>query len=104
MLVITDREVTSVGITRSNILSVPNRAEFAAGLIRARLREELKFAAANKTARADVESDLVLLQKLLASRPNAFANTVSFTPGAALGLTGRCPTCLSAQSVVNSAR
>jgi hypothetical protein len=33
--------------------------------VRARLREELKSAAAPKTTRADVESDLVLLQQLL---------------------------------------
>ena len=101
--VMVDREVTSVGIARSNILSVPNGSEFAAGLIKARLREELKSAAANKTARADVESDLVLLQKLLASRPNADANTVSFTAGAALGLAGSCATCQSARPVVHAA-
>jgi hypothetical protein len=91
--VMVDREVTTVGITRSNILAVPNGSEFAAGLIQARLREELKSAAAHKTARADVERDLVLLQKLLASRQNAYANTVSFTPGAGLGLAGSCSTC-----------
>ena len=54
-------EVTSVGIARSNILNVPAGSEFAAGLVKARLREELKSAAAQKTARADIESDLVLL-------------------------------------------
>jgi hypothetical protein len=102
--VMAGRKVTSVGITRSNIFSVPNGSEFAAGLIKARLREELKSAAANKTARADVESDLVLLQKLLASRPNAFANTVSFTPSPAPGLTGSYPTWQSAPPVVNSVR
>jgi len=36
--VITAREITSVGITRSNILSVPNGTEFARGLVKARLR------------------------------------------------------------------
>lgn len=102
--VMVDREVTAVGIARSNILAVPNGSEFAAGLIKARLREELKSAAAHKTARADVESDLVLLQKLLASRQNAYANTVSLTPGAGLGLAGSCSTCQSAGSVMNSAR
>jgi hypothetical protein len=102
--VMVDREVTSVGIARSNILAARNGIEFAVNLIKARLREELKSAAANKTARADVESDLVLLQKLLASRSNANANTVSFTAGAGLGLAGGCSTCQSPGSVLNSAR
>jgi hypothetical protein len=57
--------VTPVGIARSNILKVWASSESAAGLVRARLREELKSAAAPKTTRADVESDLVLLQQLL---------------------------------------
>lgn len=61
-------EITSVGIARSNILNVPASSEFAAGLVKARLREELKSTAAQKTARADVESDLVLLQQLLDSQ------------------------------------
>jgi hypothetical protein len=59
-------EVMSVGIARSNILNFPAGYEFAAGLVKARLHEELKSGAAQKTARADVESDLVLLQQLLA--------------------------------------
>ena len=71
-------EVTSVGITRSNILSVSAGAEFAADLVEARLREELR-AAARKTARTDVDSDLVLLQQLLASQRKGFANTVRLT-------------------------
>jgi hypothetical protein len=71
-------EVTSVGITRSNILSVSAGAEFAADLVEARLREELR-AAAHKTARTDVDSDLVLLQQLLASQRKGFANTVRLT-------------------------
>jgi hypothetical protein len=68
-------EVTFVGVTRSNILKVPAGSEFAAGLVKARLHEELKSAAAQKTARADVESDLVLLQQLLASQPKRLATT-----------------------------
>jgi hypothetical protein len=36
--------------------------------MKARLREELKATTAQKTARADVESDLVLLQQLLSWR------------------------------------
>jgi hypothetical protein len=41
----------------------------------ARLREELKSAAAKKTARADVESDLALLKQLLESQPKESAST-----------------------------
>jgi len=67
-------EVTSAGIARSNILNVLPGSEFAAGLVKARLREELKSAASKKTARADVESDLVLLQQLLAPQPKGLAS------------------------------
>ena len=59
-------EVMSVGIARSNILNDPSGSEFAAGLVQARLREELRSDTAQKTARADVESDLKLLRRLLA--------------------------------------
>ena len=62
-------EVMSVGVARSNILNVPAGSEFAAGVVKARLRVELKSTPAQKTARADVESDLVLLQQLLATQP-----------------------------------
>jgi len=72
-------EVMSVGIARSNILNFPAGYEFAAHLVKARLREELKSAAARKTARADVESDLVLLQQLLAP-PTGLASTAGFAP------------------------
>ena len=68
-------EVTSVGIARSNILNVAAGSEFAAGLVEARLRAELK-SAARKTARVDVESDLALLQQLLAQHPRVLASTV----------------------------
>jgi hypothetical protein len=71
-------EVTSVGIARSNILKVPAGSEFAAGLVQARLREELKSAAAQKTARSDVESDLVLLQQLLSPQAERLASTTGF--------------------------
>jgi hypothetical protein len=65
LLVRVKGELTSVGITRSNILNVASGSEFAAGLMKARLREELKSAAAQKTAHSDVESDLALLRELL---------------------------------------
>lgn len=71
-------EVRSVGIARSNILNDPTGSGFAAGLVQARLREELKATTAQKTARADVESDLVLLQQLLAPRRKGFASTPGF--------------------------
>jgi len=61
--------VTPVGVARANILSLPAAFEFAADLMEARLREELKATAARKAARADIESDLALLQQLLALRP-----------------------------------
>ena len=66
----TGGEIMSVGITRANILSSLIGSQFAAGLMEARLREELKAAAAKKTARADVESDLALLQQLMESQPS----------------------------------
>jgi hypothetical protein len=70
-------EVTTVGVARSNIWSAPAGSEFAAGLVKARLLEELKSAATKKTARADVESDLVLLQQLLSSQHGGSANTAA---------------------------
>jgi hypothetical protein len=52
--------------------------EFAAGLMKARLLVELKSTAAQKTSRADVESDLVLLQQLLAPQPKELASVTVF--------------------------
>jgi hypothetical protein len=65
-------DVTDVGITRANILTddvdhVANY-EFAVGLLKARLREELKSAPARKSALADVENDLTLLEQLMTLR------------------------------------
>jgi hypothetical protein len=68
-------EVTPVGIARANILRLPDSYEFAAGLVKARWREELKPAASRKTARSDFENDLALLQQLLAQQPTGFAST-----------------------------
>jgi hypothetical protein len=67
-------EFTSVGIARSNILNSPASSAFAAGLMKARLREELKSAAARKTAHSDVESDLLLLRELLALQSKELAS------------------------------
>ena len=69
-----DGEVTPVGIARANILSVLRGFEFGAGLVEARLHEELKPVTARKTARSDVESDLVLLQQLLALQTRGLAS------------------------------
>lgn len=60
-------EITPVGVARSNVLNEPTGAEFAAAMVKARLHEELKSAATRKMARVDVESDLALLQQLLAA-------------------------------------
>jgi len=68
-----DGEVTPVGIARANILKDPDSYEFAAGLVKARLREELKPAASRKTAPADFQNDLALLQQLLKRQPKGFA-------------------------------
>jgi hypothetical protein len=64
-----------VGIARANILNDPDSYEFAAGLVKARLREELKPAASRKTAPADFENDLALLQQLLTRQPEGLAIT-----------------------------
>jgi hypothetical protein len=77
--VFVDGEITPVGITRSNVLNEPAGAEFAAGIVEARLREELKSPAARKTARVDVESDLALLRQLLAPQSKGLTSAASFT-------------------------
>jgi len=74
-----DGEITPVGIARSNVLNEPAGAEFAAGIVEARLHEELKSAAVRKTARVDVESDLALLRQLLPLQPNGLTSAASFT-------------------------
>jgi hypothetical protein len=72
-----DGEVTSVGIARSNILNAPDGFEFAAGLVKARLHEELG-SASRKTARTDVEADLTLLRQLIALHPKRLEASASF--------------------------
>lgn len=69
--------VTWVGITRSTILSDPTVADFAASLVDARLRQELK-SSIQKTARTDVESDLALLRQLQAFQRKSFTTAVGF--------------------------
>lgn len=70
----TGSQITPVGVSRANILGSQEGSEFAAGLVEARLREELKSIAARKTARADIESDLTLLRQLLAMQPRGLAS------------------------------
>jgi hypothetical protein len=70
-------EAAQVGISRGDILNAPESSEFAARLLEARLYQELRPAAASKTARGDVENDLALLQQLLSVRPRGSADTVS---------------------------
>lgn len=59
----------AAGMTRANImneiLNAPESNEFATALVKARLSEELKPAVARKTARSDVESDFVILRRLM---------------------------------------
>src|SRR3984885_11034852 len=66
-----DGEIRGVGVARANILNSPADSEFAIGLVEARLREELKPAIVRKTARSDVENDLLLLEQLLTRQAKA---------------------------------
>jgi hypothetical protein len=75
-----DGKVSSVGITRSNILNLPDASEFAAGLVKARLHEELG-SAARKTARSDVGIDLNLLRQLLSLQPKQIETTARLAAG-----------------------
>jgi hypothetical protein len=72
-----DGEWTEVGVSRANILSIPESSELAAGLLEARIRQELRPATARKTAHSDVENDLALLRQLLSVRRRGSANTLS---------------------------
>jgi hypothetical protein len=69
VLVKVGAETTPVGFARTNILNLPESSELAAGLMQQRLREELRSANSRRVSRADVENDLVLLQKLVAVTP-----------------------------------
>jgi hypothetical protein len=69
VLVKAGAETTPVGFARTNILNLPESSELAAGLMQQRLREELRSANSRRVSRADVENDLVLLQKLVAVTP-----------------------------------
>ncbi|MFZ0797572.1 MAG: hypothetical protein WAM98_07270 [Terriglobales bacterium] len=72
-------DLSQVGLSRSNILSVSDSSEFATRLVEARLREELRTTMARKTSPRDVEEDLALLQYLLSLKPKEVAITPSST-------------------------
>jgi len=58
-------DFAQVGLSRANILSVSDSSEFAAKLLEARIRQELRPSIARKTSTSDVEKDLTLYEQLL---------------------------------------
>lgn len=64
-----------VGLSRSNILSGSESPEFAARLLQARLRQELRPAIARKTSPSDVQRDLTLFRQLLEQQQRELAGT-----------------------------
>jgi hypothetical protein len=72
-------DLAQVGLSRENILSVSDSSELAARLLEARLRLELRPAAARKTSPSDVKRDLTLFQYLLSLPPREVAVTPSST-------------------------
>ena len=60
-----DDDFFEVGLTRANILSVSESPELAAGLLEARLHQEMRHSTGRKTSPSDVGRDLTLLQRLL---------------------------------------
>ena len=72
-----DGEIKGVGVARANILNSGTDTEFAIGLVEARLREELKPSIVRKTARSDVENDLLLLEKLLTQQARGLTAAIS---------------------------
>jgi hypothetical protein len=71
-------DLAQVGLSRANILSVSDSSEFAAKMLEARLRQELRSNTTRKTAHSDVEKDLALFQLLLSLQ----AKEVVVTPRA----------------------
>ena len=70
-------DLALVGVSRANIMSVSESPELAARLLEARLRQELRPAAARKTSPSDVEKDLALFQQLLSLESRQGAVTPS---------------------------
>jgi hypothetical protein len=74
-------DAAQVGLSRANIVSDSGSPEWAARLLEARIRQELRPAMARKTSRNDVNRDLALLRQLLSGQPTE----VAVTPVAASG-------------------
>ena len=75
--------LAQVGVSRANILVVSDSSELAAGLLEARIRQELRPATARKTSPSDVERDLTLFQYLLSLPPRPAGVTPSSAPATA---------------------
>jgi hypothetical protein len=75
--------LAQVGVSRENILVVSDSSQLAAGLLEARIRQELRPAAARKTSPDDVERDLMLYQHLLSLPPREAGVTPSPAPATA---------------------
>ncbi len=75
--------LAQVGVSRDNILVVSDSSQLAAGLLEARIRQELRPAAARKTSPSDVERDLMLYQHLLSLPPREAGVTPSSAPATA---------------------
>jgi hypothetical protein len=70
-----------VGISRTNLLNLAESPELAAGLLQARLRQELRSATARKTSHTDVQNDLILLQQLISAQRRELSGTLSSANG-----------------------
>ncbi len=79
----TGEALAQVGVSRENILVVSDSSQLAAGLLEARIRQELRPATARKTSTSDVERDLRLYQHLLSLPPREAAVTPSSSPATA---------------------
>jgi hypothetical protein len=75
--------LAQVGVSRDNILVVSDSSQLAAGLLEARIRQELRPATARKTSPDDVERDLTLYQHLLSLPPREAGVTPSSAPATA---------------------
>ena len=68
-------DVALVGLSRANILSFSQSPEFAARLLRSRLRQELRPDAARKTSPRIIERDLLLFERIMSLEPTEVALT-----------------------------
>jgi len=72
-------DLAQVGISRANVLSMPESSVLVAQLLEARLHQELRTAAARKTARRDVDDDFMLLRQVLSAEHTRVSNNASST-------------------------